>query len=228
MYFSSMYLSPIYLQRLTRTSIAAVLSVTVLGFGVAPSRAEEAKAVPFVLSGDLAKASLLGEQWQGSPEAPITIIEYASLTCTHCASFHENGYPALKAKYIDTGKVRFALREFPFDPVATAGFMLAHCSGEGRYYSMTDMLFKSQKTWAFSEKPAETLLNTVQQAGFTQDSFNTCLKDQRIYDAVNDVKSRGEKLGVDSTPTFFINGKKVSGALSAKEIDAQLEPLLKP
>ncbi|MBY0612892.1 MAG: DsbA family protein [Beijerinckiaceae bacterium] len=208
-------------------STLAAFSVAALCLVSVPAFAQETKPAPYALSGELAKAGPLGDQWQGSADAPITIVEYASMTCTHCASFHENGYPALKAKYIDTGKVRFTLREFPFDPVATAAFMLARCSGDGHYYAMTDMLFKSQKTWAFSENPAEALLNTVKQAGFTQDTFNTCLKDQRIYDAVNEVKGRGEKLGVDSTPTFFINGKKVSGAMSPKEIDAQLEPLLK-
>ncbi len=209
------------------------IGILALSLGSTALRAEEAKPVeakpvePYVLSGELATASPLGETWLGEDKAPITIIEYASLTCSHCASFHETGFPVLKAKYIDTGKVRFILREFPFDPLATAGFMLAHCSGEGHYYAMTDLLFKQQKIWAFSKTPAETLFNTVKQAGFTQDSFNACLKDQRIYDAVNAVKNRGEKLGVDSTPTFFINGKKVSGALTPKDIDAALEPLLK-
>ena len=189
--------------------------------------APAAKSVPYAMTGELAKASPLGEQWLGSPDAPVTIVEYASMTCTHCAAFHETGYQTLKTKYIDTGKVRFTLREFPFDPVATAAFMLARCSGDGHYLALTDALFKQQKVWAFSENPQETLFAAVKQAGFTQDSFQACLKDQRIYDAVNDVRIRGEKLGVDSTPTFFINGKKVSGALSAKDLDAQIEPLLK-
>jgi protein-disulfide isomerase len=203
--------------------VAAILFVLAAG----PGRAEEGVPAATAVLSDLAKAGPLGDEWLGDANAPVTVIEYASLTCTHCAHFHESGYPTLKAKYIDTGKVRFTLREFPFDPVATAAFMLARCSGEGHYYSMIDLLFKQQKTWAFSEKPADALLATVKQAGFTQDTFNTCLKDQRIYDAVNDVKTRGEKLGVDATPTFFINGVKTSGAMEPKDVEAAIEPLLK-
>ena len=201
-------------------AVALLLSVA------GPAHSEEAKpAAPYQLTGDLAVAGKLGDEWLGKADAPVTIIEYASMTCPHCAHFHETAFPELKSKYIDTGKVRFALREFPFDPVATAAFMLGHCSGEGHYYALIGLLFAQQKNWA-TDRAADDLLNTVKQAGFTQDSFNACLKDQRIYDAVNDVKNRGEKLGVDATPTFFINGKKMSGALTIKELDAAIEPLL--
>ena len=190
----------------------------------APLRAEETKPAGF--GGELAVPSPLGEQWLGSSDAPITIIEYASLTCPHCAEFTRVSFPELKKKYIETGKVRFALREFPLDPLSTAAFMLAHCAGEGHYYAMTDLLFSKQKLWAVDDNPADALLNTVKQAGFTQDSFNACLKDQRIYGAVNEVKKRGEKLGVDATPTFFINGKTFPGALSVKDLDEAITSLL--
>jgi protein-disulfide isomerase len=175
---------------------------------------------------DLATAGPLGDVWLGKADAKVTIIEYASLTCGHCATFHKETYPALKAKYIDTGKVRFTLREFPLDPLATAGFMLARCNGNDKFYPMTDMLFAQQRVWAFTEKPVDALSAMVKQAGFTQDSFEACLKRQDIYDAVTQVKDRGSKAGVESTPTFFINGQKRSGALTIGEFDKILEPLV--
>lgn len=177
-------------------------------------------------SSELGVAGPLGDVWLGKDDAKVTVIEYASMTCSHCAAFHKDTLPALKAKYIDTGKVRFTLREFPLDPLATAGFMLARCNGNDKYYAMTDLLFSQQRNWAFTEKPVDALSAMVKQAGFTQESFEACLKRQDIYDAVTAVKDRGAKAGVDSTPTFFINGQKRSGALSIAEFDRILEPLL--
>jgi protein-disulfide isomerase len=174
----------------------------------------------------LADASPLGDVWIGAAEAKVTVIEYASLTCSHCATFHKDTWPQLKAKYIDTGKVRFTLREFPLDPLATAGFMLSRCNGNAKYEAMTDMLFAQQRNWAFTEKPLDALISLVRQAGFTQESFEACLKRQDIYDAVTQVKNRGEKLGVNSTPTFFINGQLRTGALSMAEFEKIIDPLL--
>jgi len=174
----------------------------------------------------LPAAGPLGDVWLGSADAKVTIIEYASMTCSHCAHFHETAWPELKKKYIDTGKVRFTLREFPLDPLATAGFMLARCNGNDKYFPMTDLLFAQQRNWAFVDKPVDALSALVKQAGFTQESFEACLKRQDIYDAVTVVKDGGAKAGVNSTPTFFINGQKRSGALSIEELDKILEPLL--
>jgi len=174
----------------------------------------------------LPDAGPLGDVWLGQADAKVTIVEYASMTCSHCAHFHETAWPELKKKYIDTGKVRFTLREFPLDPLATAGFMLARCNGNDKFYPMTDLLFAQQRNWAFTDKPVDALSSLVKQAGFTQESFEACLKRQDIYDAVTVVKDGGAKAGVDSTPTFFINGQKRSGALSIAEFDKILEPLL--
>jgi protein-disulfide isomerase len=169
----------------------------------------------------------LPDIWQGSADAKVTIIEYASMTCPHCAHFHEETMPVLKSKYIDTGKVRFTLREFPFDPLATAAFMLARCAGDKRD-AMIDLFFAQQKNWAFTNTPLQGLVNLAKQAGMSQETFDACLKDQKLYDNVNQVRDRGAKtFNVDATPTFFINGKKTSGALSPDELDKALEPLLK-
>jgi len=179
------------------------------------------------IAAELAKPSALGDEVLGKADAPVTIIEYASMTCSHCAHFHEKTFPVLKAKYIETGKVRFVLREFPLDPLATAGFMLARCAGPGKYYPVTDLLFDQQQNWAFVDKPADALLATVKQAGFTKESFETCLKDQKIFDAINATRQlASEKLGVNSTPTFFINGKIYRGAIEPDALEKIIAPLL--
>jgi protein-disulfide isomerase len=176
---------------------------------------------------DLAVAGPLGDVAQGPADAKVTIVEYASLTCSHCAAFHRDTYPELKKRYIDTGKVRFILREFPLDPLATAGFMLARCDGEGKYYPIVDMLFQQQRTWAFTDKPLDALRQMMRQAGMSQEKFDSCLKDQKLYEAVNVVKNRGvETFKVDSTPTFFINGQRHPGNLSIDELEKIIKPML--
>ena len=176
---------------------------------------------------------LLAEQplpdlWLGAAGAPVTMIEYASMTCTHCAAFHAETYPILKSKYIDAGKVRFTLREFPLDPLATAGFMLARCGSADKRYPLIDLLFDQQKNWAFVDKPVEALAGLVKQAGITQADFESCLKNQQLYDQVNNERERAAKaFTVDATPTFFINGKKHAGEMNASELDALLAPLVK-
>lgn len=176
---------------------------------------------------DLAVPGPLGDQIQGKDDAPVTIIEYASMTCSHCAAFHTTTYPVLKTKYIDTGKVKYILREFPLDPLAAGAFMLARCAGKDKYYPMVDVLFQKQKDWVV-QKPIEPLMAIAKQAGFTEESFNSCLKDQKMLEGIESVRTRAaEKLGVNSTPTFFINGKVHRGSLSIEELEKQIAPLLK-
>ena len=206
----------------------AFLEAAALAAGaLALPSAAQAQAIGSVSVADLMAEGALPDAWEGAANAPITIIEYASMTCSHCAHFHEATYPTLKSKYIDTGKVRFVLREFPFDPVAVAGFMVARCAGDKRE-AMIGLLFSQQKNWAFSDKPLQGLTALVKQTGMSQEKFDACLQDKALYANVNQVFEKASKqFKVDSTPTFFINGKKVSGALSPEELDKQLEPLLK-
>jgi protein-disulfide isomerase len=164
----------------------------------------------------------------GSADAPVTIIEYASMTCTHCAAFYATTYPELKSKYIDTGKVRFILREFPLDPLAAAGFMLARCAGDDKRNAIIDLLFAQQKNWAFTEKPVEALASLLKQTGMSQSSFEACLKTQDLYNKIAKVHDDGaEKFGVKATPTFFINGKKENGELPLDALAKLIDPLLK-
>lgn len=176
---------------------------------------------------ELLVAGPLGEMTLGDPSAPVTVIEYASMTCSHCANFHETTFTPFKTKYIDTGKVYFIFREFPLDPLAASAFMLARCLPEDRYFPLVDILFRHQSTWALSNDPPAALLNMAKQAGFTQETFNECLTNQEILDGVYWVKDRGsQEFGVSSTPTFFINGTRKSGALSLETLDQEIEPLL--
>ena len=195
----------------------------------APSPPVAAPATPTMAPIDqLMAPAALPDVVQGAPDAPVTLIEYASATCTHCAAFHDNVFPALKTKYIDPGKVKFILREFPLDPLATGAFMLARCAGPEKRNSIVDQLFTQQKTWAFVDKPIEALLELVKQSGMSQVDFETCLKNQELMDQVTQTRDRAaEKFNVDSTPTFFLNGRKMTGELPIAEFDKVLEPLLK-
>jgi protein-disulfide isomerase len=184
---------------------------------------EAPKPASTVDMAELLKPGALPEKFLGKEDAPITIVEYASMTCPHCAHFHETALPELKTKYIDTGKVRLILREFPFDPRAEAGFMLARCSNDN-YFAMVDVLFKQQEAWAGVEKVREALLQLSKLAGFTQESFEACLTDQKLLEDVRAVRERGAKdFGVDSTPTFFINGGRYPGALTIDEMSAIID-----
>jgi protein-disulfide isomerase len=176
---------------------------------------------------ELMMAGPLGEQSIGNADAAVTVIEYASMTCGHCAAFHNNTYPELKKRYIDTGKVRYILREFPLDPLAAGAFMLARCAGEGKYFPLVETLFQ-QQAQCVVQQPIEPLLKIARQAGFSQASFDACLKDQKMLEGIEWVRNRGsDKFGVNSTPTFFINGKMHRGGMSIDELAKVIDPLLK-
>ncbi|MDP4022485.1 DsbA family protein [Methylobacterium sp. NEAU 140] len=205
---------------------ALKISGLALGAGLLPRMTGSARADSINVAA-LMQPGPLGDVWLGPDDAKVTIIEYASMTCSHCAAFHRDTWPALKARYIDTGKVRFTLREFPLDPLATAAFMLARCEGNKMYYPITDLLFDQQSAWAFTQKPVDALEQMLRQAGYTKEKFEACLKDQKIYNAVNGVKQRGlETFKVDSTPTFFINGERFTGEMTIEGMEKVIKPIL--
>jgi protein-disulfide isomerase len=177
---------------------------------------------------DLMEVGPLGEQALGQQGAPVTIIEYASATCPHCAHFHETTYPELKKRYIDTGKVRFIFREFPLDSVAATAFMLARCADKDKYFPLIEMLFQQQNTWAVGPpaSPLPGLLSIAKQAGMTEESFNACLKNQTVLDGIKWTADHGSDLGVQSTPSFFINGKLYPGALTLDQVEKAMAPYL--
>lgn len=173
------------------------------------------------------KSGALEENVMGAADAPVTIIEYSSMTCPHCAAFHKNTLPALKEKYIDTGKVRYVLREFPLDNLAAAAFMLARCVESDKYFAFVDMLYEKQEQWTRTKDPLAELKKLTKLAGFTEERFDKCIKDQEVLDHITKVRAEGhQQYGVNSTPTFIINGKKLEGARDIKAFDEVLAPLL--
>ena len=188
--------------------------------GAAPANEAELQA-------ELAKPGPDGDVVLGSDKAPVTIVEYASMTCPHCAHFSETTFPELKKRYIDTGKVRFIFREFPFDKIAAAAFMLARCAGKDRYMAVVETLFAKQAEWAVNE-PRAPLENIAKQLGFTEETFKQCLTNQKVLDDIEAVRNRAvQKLGVNSTPTFFINGKKLTGDVPIDTLVKEIDPYLK-
>ena len=180
---------------------------------------------------ELMRPGPLPDLVQGKADAPVTIIEYASMTCPHCANFHKTTYQALKTKYIDTGKVRFIFREFPLDELAVAASMMARCAGKdasAKAMALIDVLFASQEKWAGSRtNPVPILQQIGKQAGMTEKAFDECLKDQTLYNNIMAVRERASKeYKVESTPTLFVNGKLQKGGATIEDLDKLIVPLL--
>jgi protein-disulfide isomerase len=215
---------------ITRRAFTIALSLTGLATlgGFSPLRLiAEAMAQS---ASDVAKPVSLPDMALGPANAPVTITEYASMTCPHCAAFNETVFPKIKSEYIDSGKVRYVFREFPLDIKAAAGSMLARCIAKddaGRYFAVIDMLFKQQNDWVV-KNTTETLTRIGKQAGLSQQAVEDCLKDQALLDKIAaDQKFANEVLKVNSTPTFFINGEMIRGETSFEEFDKRIKSLLK-
>jgi protein-disulfide isomerase len=215
---------------ITRRAFAIALSLTGLAAlaGFSPLRLI-AEAMAQTAS-DVAKPVSLPDMALGPANAPVTITEYASMTCPHCAAFNENVFPKIKSEYIDSGKVRYVFREFPLDIKAAAGSMLARCIAKddsGKYFAVIDMLFRQQNDWVV-KNTTETLTRIGKQAGLSQQAVEDCLKDQALLDKIAaDQKFANEVLKVNSTPTFFINGEMIRGETSFEEFDKRIKSLLK-
>ncbi|MCE1234907.1 MAG: DsbA family protein [Hyphomicrobiales bacterium] len=208
-------------RRLLETSTLALIAA-----GLSPVSPALAQGV--FDAGELLKPGVLPEMSMGKADAPVTVIEYASMTCGHCAHFHETVFPHLKEKYIDAGKVRFIYREFPLDALAAAASMLSRCAPGDRYFEMTGLFYAKQKDWIRADDPVEGLFSIAKQSGFTRETFKTCLTDQKLLDGITANRTRGsEAFKIDGTPTFFVNGKKIVGISTVAEMDEALAPLLK-
>ncbi|MBR0777524.1 DsbA family protein [Bradyrhizobium diazoefficiens] len=215
---------------ITRRAFTTMLSLTGLAAlaGLSPLRLiSEAMAQS---AADVAKPVSLPDMALGPKDAAVTITEYASMTCPHCAAFNEQVFPKIKSEYIDTGKIRYVFREFPLDIKAAAGSMLSRCIAKDdapKYFAVTDMLFRQQNDWVV-KNTTETLTRIGKQAGLTQAQVEACLKDQALLDKIAaDQKYASDVLKVDSTPTFFINGEKIKGEASFDEFAKKINPLLK-
>jgi len=162
----------------------------------------------------------------GKADAPVTIVEYSSLTCPHCATFHHDVLPRLKAEYIEPGKVRYVQREFPLNMPALAGSVLARCVDPARFFAFNDMLFSHQEDWAFKDDAMTPLKQYAKQAGLTEAEFAKCIDNEALQKQILAVRKRGEKEGVQGTPTFFINGKIYKGQPTLEALSQAMKPYL--
>jgi protein-disulfide isomerase len=213
---------------ITRRSLLGTVAVGALAAMISPFSVLQAFAQSDTVDVEaLMQPGPLPEKALGDPNAKVTVVEYASMTCGHCANFHATGFKTLKSEYIDTGKVYFILREFPLDPLAAAGFMLARNAPGDRYFDVVDLLFERQKEWAFSDNPVAALEALAKQFGYSPQSYRDTLSDQTLLDAINVVRTRGtDEFGVSATPTFFINGQRFAGAMTPEQVRERIDPLL--
>ncbi len=199
-----------------RAFVAFLGSAALLVASGAPARAEGA-----------ATGYALGDMVLGNENAAVTVIEYASLTCPHCAHFHETTFPDLKSAYIDTGKIKFVYRDFPLDEPALRASILARCAGAGRFFGFIDVLFEQQPNWARAADPVAALARLGRLGGVGAKQFDACMADRELIDSV--LKSRfdaGNQYDINSTPSFIVNGKLHAGALTFAEFEKILQPLL--
>lgn len=205
-----------------RSLLASTAGLAFVGAGLTPAMAQGAFDMTEML-----KPGPLPEMTLGKADAPITIIEYASMTCIHCSKFHETVFPYLKEKYIDAGKVRLIYREFPLDPLAAAASMLIRCSPQDKYFDLLKLFNEKRDVWISRDQPVEALQTFAKQIGFTKQTFETCVTDQKLFDGLNAVRARGtEAFKIDGTPTFFINGRKQVGISTQEELDKALAPFM--
>jgi protein-disulfide isomerase len=215
---------------ITRRAFTAALSLTGLAALASFSPLRLIASAMAQSATDVAKPVSLPDMAIGSADAKVTITEFASMTCPHCAAFNAEVFPKIKSEFIDTGKVRYIFREFPLDIKAAAGSMLARCIAKDdapKYFAVIDLLFRQQGDWVM-KNTTETLTRIGKQAGLTQQQVEDCLKDQALLNKIEaDQKYANEVLKVDSTPTFFVNGEKIKGETSIEEFEKRINPLLK-
>ena len=214
---------------LARRTVLAALCAGAIGAAIAlPVAAQQQKGPSEVPVEELMKPVGLPDLALGPADAKVTVVEYASMTCGHCAHFTKDVWPEFKKKYVDTGKVRYVFREFPLDNLAAAASMLARCAGPDKALPLIEVMFEKQQEWAFGEgNPVPRLFEIAKQAGFTQESFDKCLTDQKLLDDITAGRTRASDVfGVQATPTFYINGKKLDGGPTLDKFDAMIEPLL--
>lgn len=163
----------------------------------------------------------------GSADAPVLVIEYASMSCPHCALFHEQTFPDLKEHYIQTGKVRYIFRDYPINRPALEGAMVARCAGPERYFAFLKMLLAKQSQWAASKDSIDKIKGIVKMGGMTSETVDRCLADEKLKKQILGMRMTGEREHqVTSTPTFIVNGEKHTGVLSFAEFEKILKPLL--
>ena len=198
--------------------IATALSLSACGGAAGPADT----AIP--LKDQILEPGPLGEREYGNPNARVTIIEYASLTCPHCRNYHANVFPKVKRQYVDTGKVRYIIREFPIGRTAGTAAIATRCAPQKKYLFLTEAYLSRQKEWVSQEVRPDMIYKVAKSSGMSRQTFDTCLSNQTIIDGLTEVKQRGRKYGVIGTPTLFINGQKAQGEVTFEQIKAMIEP----
>ncbi len=211
--------------RAARASIPIAVAVALAGCGggaggPAPP-IDKATYVP--PQAELMAAGPLGDRVLGKATAPVTVIEYVSLTCPHCANFHKTLFPRMKKEFIDTGKVRYIVREFPIGHMSGEAAIVNRCAPEDKYFFLLNQFLTRQPEWVSQEVRPDALYSVAKSSGMTRETFDKCLSNQVIIDGLTEVKQRGRQFGVIGTPTFFINGRKAQGEVTFDEIKAMIE-----
>ena len=181
------------------------------------------------MAGSATVEEMLADRVLGDADAPITIVEYSSLTCPHCADFHTNTLPKLKADYLDTGKAKLVYRDFPLgnDGRSIIAAMLARCAPPDRYFGFLVVLFRSQRNWALASDPFTALSQSGQLGGIAAEDFEACMKNEELFNGI--VKAKADaaaEVGIESTPTFIINGqRRIEGSQPYETFEAVLQDL---
>jgi protein-disulfide isomerase len=213
----------------TGRMLAISLSFGLVGQTLPAHAAPDGATAPVLLAqaGPAALQPTADDHVLGKADAPITIVEYASMTCGHCAAFHVTMLPELKTKYIDTGKVRLVFRDFPLDAVALQVSQIAECAGKDRYFGVVGLAFETQGQWAVAKDPLAELGKSLRIAGITEADIKTCVANDKGAMAIVAERQAAEKLGVNSTPTLFINGERYDGARTMEAFDEAFAKILK-
>lgn len=203
--------------------LAVALALAGCGGGAAGPTPPIDKATYVPPQAELMAPGPLGERALGKPDAPITVIEYVSLTCPHCANFHRSVFPQVKKAFIDTGKVRFIVREFPIGRTSGNAAIANRCAPEDKYFFLLGQFLARQPEWVSQDVRPDAIYAVAKASGMTRETFDKCLSNQAIIDGLTEVKQRGRQFGVIGTPTFFINGRKAQGEVTFEEIKAMIE-----
>jgi protein-disulfide isomerase len=206
-------------------ALALATVASALALRIAPASAQDASDTAAMAKKLMEAVPPHGERTLGDPNAPVTMIEYGSASCPHCAEFHAKIWPGIKKDYVDTGKVLFIFREFPTDQSALGAFMLARCLPEDKYYDAIDKIFLEQKNWA--PNPKVGLFRIMSEFGLSEEKAEACIKQSELVENIISVRDRAVKdFGVKGTPSFFVNGKYLDGhedpAAARAVIDAAL------
>ena len=211
-----------FTRRETLILAAAASALSVTGIGAAQAADGE-----MIDQAKLMAPNGLPDKVLGSPDAKVTVIEYASPTCPHCAIFSNETLPEFKKQYVDTGKVKFILRPFVRNVLDAVVFLLAEAAGDDQYHNVVDTFFKTQDQWAASDKPRDAILVIAKQLGFTDSSFEAALTNQDLFKGMETLREQAiNDFKLEGTPTFYINGKKLSGEKTIEQMAAEIDPLL--